>query len=273
MRVAEPIFAPWKAELALDFESIGDKTVLSGKSFDGPLVVQKPLYPEGEAICHAILVHPPAGIAGGDELCLRVKSKPRTSVLMTTPGAGKWYRSAGPRASQKLHFDVQGDLEWLPQETIVFDGALADMQCEVDLGAEGRYIGWEILCLGRTGSGEHFRKGRIALKNFVSRNGKPLWWERGAIEAGGRLMDSPAGLGGKTVCATLLAAAPGIGAAVVAACREVEDVAVTLLPGLIVARHLGDSSEIAKKRLVQLWKTLRPAVHGRAAEEPRIWRT
>ncbi len=242
MRVAEPIFAPWKAELALDFESIGDKTVLSGKSFDGPLVVQKPLYPEGEAICHAILVHPPAGIAGGDELCLRVKSKPRTSVLMTTPGAGKWYRSAGPRASQKLHFDVQGDLEWLPQETIVFDGALADMQCEVDLGAEGR---------------------RLADTDLWIKVEKDFTIYGEEVKFGG----------GKTVCATLLAAAPGIGAAVVAACREVEDVAVTLLPGLIVARHLGDSSEIAKKRLVQLWKTLRPAVHGRAAEEPRIWRT
>src|SRR5260221_1177820 len=172
-----------------------------------------------------------------------------------------------------LLVDVQGELDWLLQEKIVFAGALAELDCEVHLGPEARYIGWEILCLGRTGSGESFENGKISLKTAIRRNGTPLWWERGFIEAGGRLMHSPAGLGGKTVCATLLAAAPGIGAASVAACREVEDVAVTLLPGLIVARHLGDSSEIAKKRLVQLWKTLRPAVHGRAAEEPRIWRT
>jgi urease accessory protein len=143
----------------------------------------------------------------------------------------------------------------------------------VNLGPEARYLGWEVLCLGRTGSGESFSSGKLSLRTAIRRNGTPLWWERGSIEAGGRLMSSPAGLGGKTVCATLLAAAPRIDAAVVAACREVEDVAVTLLPGLLVARHMGDSSEIAKQRFVRLWKILRPAVHGRAAEEPRIWRT
>src|SRR5258707_7533298 len=100
---------------------------------------------------------------------------------MTTPGAGKWYRSAGPRASQKLRFDVQGDLEWLPQETIVFAGALAELECEVHLGPEARYIGWEILCLGRTCSGEGFDAGKIALKTAIRRNGQPLWSERGLV--------------------------------------------------------------------------------------------
>ena len=272
MKIAEPVVQPWTAHLCLGFESINQKTILSDRRFDGPLVVQRPLYPEGDAVCHAIVVHPPAGIAGGDELTLDVNAREGASVLLTTPGAGKWYRSAGPWARQKLRFDVPGNLEWLPQETIVFDGALADMRCEVELGAEGRYIGWEILCLGRTGSGERFDRGRIRAGTLISRNAKPLWWERGEI-GGDRLMQSPAGLGGKAVCATLLAAAPGLGAAAVRACREVEDVAITLLPGLLVARHLGDSSELAKNRFVQLWKILRPAVHGRPAEEPRIWRT
>lgn len=273
MRVAEPIFNSWHANLALDFEFKNQKTILSGKRHDGPLVVQKPLYPEGEGVCHAIIVHPPGGIAGGDELTVSIESGRETSVLLTTPGAGKWYRSAGPWARQKLGFDVQGSLEWLPQETIVFDGALSDMECEVRLGPRAKYLGWEIVCLGRTGSGERFSKGRIHLRNAISKNGKPLWRERGVIDAGGRLMSSPAGLGGRTVCATLLAAAPGLDAALVSRCREVPDVAVTLLPGLLVARHLGDSSELAKQRFVSLWKTLRPALFGRPAQEPRIWST
>jgi urease accessory protein len=273
MRVAEPIFNSWKARLDLNFDFQDGRTILSGKRFDGPLVVQKPLYPEGGAVCHAIVVHPPAGMAGGDELSLTIQTKQDSSVLLTTPGAGKWYRCAGPRASQKLTFRVEGSLEWLPQETIVFDGALAGMECEVALGAQARYIGWEILCLGRTGSGERFNSGRIGLKTLITRSERPLWWERGAIDAGGRLMQSPAGLGGRSVCATLLAAAPDIGADVVARCRDVQGVAVTLLPGVLVARHLGDSSEIAKQRFVQLWEILRPAVCGRDAQEPRIWRT
>src|SRR2546426_9221839 len=159
MRVAEPVLAPWKADLSLGFSCRNHKSLLSERRSDGPLVVQKPFYPEGDAVCHAIVVHPPAGIAGGDELTLTIQTKPNSSVLLTTPGAGKWYRSAGPRASQKLRFDVQGDLEWLPQETIVFNGALAAMDCEVNLGAEARYLGWEILCLGRTGSGARFDQG------------------------------------------------------------------------------------------------------------------
>ena len=273
MDLAEPIAASWKAHLALGFERIKQKTVLSSKRFDGPLVVQKPLYPEGEEVCHAIVVHPPAGIAGGDELVLQSSISSGGNVLMTTPGAGKWYRSAGPWASQKLRFEVEGSLEWLPQETIVFDGALARMDCEVNLGAEGRYLGWEVLCLGRTGSGEVFGRGKVFTRSSVSREQKPVFHEQGIIDAGGRLMNSPAGLDGRTVCATMVAAAPDIGRGTVAACREVEGVAVTLLPGVLVARHLGDSSEQAKRRFVDLWKILRPAILGRTAVEPRIWRT
>ena len=273
MRVAEPLFAPWKADLSLGFRYEDQRTVLAEKRFSGPLVMQKPLYPEGNAVCHAIVVHPPAGIVGGDQLSLRISATPKSAVLLTTPGAGKWYRSAGPWASQQLSFEVGGSLEWLPQETIVYDGALADIACEVNLGAEATYIGWEILCLGRAGSGERFSKGRIEVRNKISRNGKPLWRERGVIDPSGRLMHSPAGLNGNSVCATLLAAAPDISSSVLAACRKVDQVAVTLLPGLLIARHLGNSSETAKQSFIELWQILRPAIQSRAAHLPRIWRT
>lgn len=272
MHLAEPLISSWKARLALDFAFQDGKSALAGKSHDGPLVVQKPLYPEGAGICHAIVVHPPGGIAGGDELALSAAVGEGAAALLTTPGAAKWYRSAGPRAKQSLAFDVKGMLEWLPQETIVFDGALADMDCEVNLGPHARYIGWEILCLGRTGSGERFAKGRVNMTTRISRNGKPVWFERGGIDGGGCLMRSDAGLGGKTVCATLLAAAP-IDDPLLRACREAEEAAVTRLPGLLVARHLGDSSEAAKDVLSRLWAKLRPALAGRDAVKPRIWGT
>ena len=267
MRLAEPVAASWKAELSLGFERIGDRTVLARKRHDGPLVVQKALYPEGGEVCHAIVVHPPAGIAGGDELSLSVHSDQSASALLTTPGAGKWYRSAGPWASQKLAFDVSGTLEWLPQETIVYDGALADLSTEVRLAEDARYLGWEILCLGRSGSGERFSRGTIKLATAIRRQRKLIWLERGRIEGGGKLMQSEAGLGGHTVCGTLIAAAPGI------APRRAEGLAVTALPGVLVARYLGDSSEEAKQAFSRLWAALRPALLGREAHEPRIWRT
>jgi urease accessory protein len=270
MRLAEPVAQSWRAELELEFEARGARTVLAGRRHDGPLVVQKPLYPEGEGVCHAIVVHPPAGVAGGDELFLDARCGGGAHALLTTPGAGKWYRSSGPWASQRLAFDVSGALEWLPQETIVFDGARARLQTEVRLRGDARYLGWEILCLGRTGSGERFGKGEVRLETTLYRDGRLLWLERGRIEGGGALLDSPAGLQGMPVCGTLVAAGAAFD---LAACRSIEGIAVTQLPGALLARHLGDSSEQAKRLFAQLWKVLRPALFGREAQMPRIWST
>jgi urease accessory protein len=190
--------------------------------------------------------------------------------VLTTPGAGKWYRSAGPWAAQRLRFEVAGALEWLPQETIVFDGARAQLDTEIRLQGEASYLGWEILCLGRTGSGEKFTRGELRLSTRVFREGKLLWLERGRIAGGGALLDSPAGLQGHPVCATLVASGAGLD---VAACCAVEGIAITQLPGVLVARYLGASSEQAKRLFVQLWAVLRPALFGRAARAPRIWST
>ena len=270
MQLAEPVAQSWKAELRLGFERRAGRTVLAERRHDGPLVVQKALYPEGDAVCHAIVVHPPAGIAGGDELELIARAGTGAHALLTTPGAGKWYRSGGPWAQQKLRFEVAGALEWLPQETIVFDGARARLETEVRLHAQARYLGWEILCLGRTGSGETFGRGEIRLDTKLYRDGKLLWLERGRIEGGGALLDSPAGLQGLPVCGTLVASGAAFD---LAACRAIEGLAVTQLPGVLLARYLGDSSEQAKRLFAKLWTVLRPAVFGREAQPPRIWST
>src|SRR5260221_2766161 len=198
MQLAEPVVSSWKASLALGFTFDDRKTTLSRKIHDGPLVVQKPLYPEGGEVCHAIVVHPPVGIAGGDELDRGVTAGGGAAVLLTTPGAAKWYRSAGPWARQRLAFEVQGALEWLPQESIVFDGALAQAEIEVDLAAGASLIGWDIVCLGRTGSGERYARGSYLASMRVRREGRLLWQERGRIDGRGPLPRSPARVDGGT---------------------------------------------------------------------------
>lgn len=277
MQLAEPIVSSWKANLSLEFCFQDQKTVIGRKSHDGPLVVQKPLYPEGGAVCHAIVVHPPGGIAGGDELHLKVKTEKNASALLTTPGAAKWYRSAGPLARQRLRFEVAGTLEWLPQETIVFDGALADMECEVDLAADARFLGWDIVCLGRAGSGERFTRGALRFATRVRREGRPLWVERGRIEGSDGLTSAPAGLGGRHVCGIFFAAFPNPDRKLLESMRSESpldgDGGVTLLPGILLARYLGDSGEAARHYFTRLWRILRPVLAGREANEPRIWRT
>jgi len=277
MEALQRTVAGWKAELALEYRRQGEKTILANRRHDGPLVVQKPLYPEGEAVCHTIVVHPPGGIAGGDELMLSAKIAHGAAALLTTPGAAKWYRSAGPWAGQRVFFDVAGALEWLPQETIVYNGSLARMHAEIRLSRDARYLGWEVLCLGRTGSGERLASGESILSSSLRREGALVWNERGRIEGGGALLGSACGFAGRTVCGTLLASAPQIPDEVLARSRDVApesgDAAITRLPGILVARYLGDSSEAAKGFFRKLWGVLRPALIGRPAVEPRIWRT
>jgi urease accessory protein len=270
MRVAEPVAASWKASLSLAFARRGGRTVLTSRSHDGPLVVQQPLYPEGPDLCHAIVVHPPGGIAGGDELTLEVTCDRDAHALLTTPGAGKWYRSAGARAAQALAFRVSGVLEWLPRETIVFDGALAELSTRVELQPGARFIGWEILCLGRRGSGEQFARGRVRSSTRVREAERPLFIEQGELEGGGRLMRSPAGLGGRSVLGTFIATGA---AASVEARAAAPELALTEVSGLLIARYVGDSSEAALRAFIRLWTNVRPLVAGRAAVAPRIWST
>jgi urease accessory protein len=254
MQLAEPVAAPWKASLSLGFRQVEQKTILAERRSEGPLVVQKPLYPDGPERCHAIVVHPPGGIAGGDELALDVSVENDANALLTTPGAAKWYRSAGAWAKQTLRFQVAGSLEWLPRETIVFDGALADVQTQVVLSEGARYVGWEVACLGR------FTRGRLRTETRIMQGTRMLFIEKGEIEGGGRLMRSPVGLGGRSVFGTFVATS--------AKKISVEGVAVTHLPGLLIGRYLGDSSEQALRAFTRLWQLVRPG-----AVEPRIWST
>lgn len=271
--------AGWRAELRLGFQRRGARTVLVERAHRGPLVVQRPLYPEGEAVCHTILVHPPAGIAGGDRLALTLELGAHAHVLLTTPGAGKWYRSAGARGELVQHVRVAegGVCEFLPQESIVYDGALGTLATEVELEGAAVFIGAEMLCLGRTGAGERFSRGELALRTRISRDGKPVWLERGVLGGGSALLDAAVGLDGAPVSASLLVAAPGCDAGLLEAWRAIEPAAgrgaVSLLPGLLVARWLGPSCEPGRAWLARLWGAARPAVAGRALQVPRIWRT
>ena len=198
----------WHAALHLAFARTGERTVLRDNRHSGPLRVQKALYPEGEGVCQAIVLHPPSGIAGGDHLLISATVGAGAHAQLTTPGAGKWYRSGGPEASQRLELTVEegAALEWLPQETIVFDGARARMETRVRLAADSRFIGWDILCLGRAAAGERFEHGRFDLLCRVERGGAPIWLERGGFDGADPMLASPAGWAGHGVGGTLLCA-------------------------------------------------------------------
>ena len=254
---------------------------MATRRHSGPLRVQKALYPEGTACCHAIVLHPPGGIAGGDQLAIDIAVGSGASALITTPGAGKWYRSGGAEASQQVRVSLADGaaLEWLPQENIVFNGANARIAAQVDLADGARFLGLDVLCLGRRASGETFASGTLRLAADIHSGGRLLWRERGHLDGGSALLHSPAGLAGHSVCATWQAAGLDADAQLLSACRAATPAeaaaqwGITAMPGLMVGRYLGHSAEAARQWFVEVWHVLRPALLGRAAVVPRIWNT
>ncbi|MCX9157478.1 urease accessory protein UreD [Niveibacterium sp. 24ML] len=269
----------WQARLALEFERREARTVLSRREHFGPLRVQKALYPEGDALSHAILLHPPAGIAGGDTLDIDVTVGPGAQALLTTPGAGKWYRADGRRARQdiRLKLATGGSLEWLPQESMVFDHADGLATLDVQLSGDARFVGFDLWCLGRRARGERFEHGRMQTQVRISRDARPVFVERAVLQGGEARLASPTALGGATVFGSLLIAAPVIDATLLDICRTENPAegrgAVTRLPGLLVARYRGDDAEAARHWFARLWALSRPTLLGRPACPPRIWNT
>lgn len=270
----------WDASLELDFALLERRSSLVRRRHSGPLVVQKTLHPEGERVCHAILLHPPGGVAGGDRLHLRVGIEAGAHALLTTPGAGKWYKANGSDAAQTVSILVEDGalFEQLPQETIVYNAARADWRTRIELGGGAVYAGWDVTCLGRRAAGERFFEGLLRQRVQIVRDGRLLWSEHVRLRGGDALLQSVAGLRGCCMTATFLVAAGDVPPAILDACRSMPappgcHAGVTAPPGLFVARCLGDHARDARAWFEAMWAILRPWYAGIAAQRPRIWNT
>lgn len=271
------------ASLTLGFASDGSATRLTRREHLGPLLVQKPLYPEGPECCHAVIIHPPGGVVGGDELRIGAHAGKGAHALLTTPGAAKWYRSNGKLSRQRLDITVGrgGILEWLPQETILFNEADVVFDNRIALQPDARYLGCEILCFGRTASGERFNKGRIRQSLRIHSEGKPLFVEQGTLMGDSAMMNGALGLSGHTVCASLMGVGALSGSTLLGRLREScaplagegAKFGATQLKSVVLVRYLGNSSEMARRVMIAAWRVLRPALIGREATELRIWNT
>jgi urease accessory protein len=268
----------WHASLALHFHSDAPRTTVSSRHH-GPLRVQKPLYPEGSQLCHAVVLHPPGGIAGGDALQLAVRVDNGAQALITTPGATRWYKANGRSASQKITLTIDGALEWLPQEAIVFNEARIDSTIDVALSPGARMIGWDIVALGRRASGERFEQGDFRQRIGLSIDREPVWIERTRVSGGDRLLESPIGLAGRHVFGCLWVAGLEWTDDEIAAVRAelgaiAEEAPLTrLAPTLAVARTLAASTAEERATHHTHWRGLRPRVMQRPAQPPRLWST
>lgn len=283
--------AGWQARLRLGFVADADgNTRLASRRHEGPLVVQRAFYPEGPAVPHVYVLHPPGGVVGGDDLQLWVDCGAGARALLTTPAATKAYRTAGAPSVIRQSFHVAGGgwLEWLPQETILHDGTDVTLVTEVELEEGAGFVGSEILCFGLPARGETFTSGRCRQRVELWRGsrtaGAPVLIERACFDAGEPVHHAAWGLGGARVTALLVIAPAPAGqealeqarALVAAASTTGSDRAgVSVLPegSALCVRYLGSSAERARELVHRVWTALRPLTMGRPAVAPRIWAT
>lgn len=284
----------WKAQLSLSYSNRGDKTVLKHRSQQGPLAIQRPLYPEG-ATCHTYLLHPPGGVVGGDTLNIAVTVEPFAQSLITTPGATKFYRSDSKYAHQKQILSVKkgARLEWLPQENIFFPNAYSRLDTEVHLEEGAQFVGWEMHCFGRPALKEGFELGHLVGKTEIYYEGKRLLVEGINFHGGDKFMINKGLLGRSMVGALyineddpeLFELVQSLLLSIVQSQTSDEDsgfnqllnqqllLSVTQLEGLMVVRALGEWSEDILSAFTLVWQLVREHWTGNSPTAPRIWAT
>ena len=275
---------PWHARLFLDYQRHGERTVLQ-HSHDGPLRIFKSLYPEGDAVCHNVIVHPPGGLVGGDVLDIGVRVGAGAHALVSTPGATRFYASDEAFATQqvRLQLDAGARLEWLPLEALAYNQCRAENKAVFELAPGAELMGWDITALGLPEAGLPFVEGTFAQHIEVP----GVWREQGRIDATDlRLMDGPLGLAGQRCMATLFFVA---GQPIARERREqaLEVVRAVLAghalcatsgatsphPQVLVLRVLAPLVEPALELLKQARAEWRKALWEMAAVPPRVWAT
>ncbi|MGR8980136.1 MAG: urease accessory protein UreD [Gammaproteobacteria bacterium] len=264
----------WEACLEMGFAFENGKTVLTHRRHQGPLVVQRPFYP-GDGVCHAYLLHPPGGLVAGDRITIDVAVEKDAAALLTTPAAGKFYRSDGCLARQSVSLTVaeRGALEWLPQETIIFKGARMKSAMHIELESNASFIGWEMLAFGRPAAQEHFNNGEAELSWRILRSGKPFYSER--LELDAEAFEARWGLDGHAACGTLFACPATL--KTLATVRELigdrRGMGVTRIDDMLVCRGLDSRIDHLRLFYESVWSAIREDIAGRIAKPPRIWAT
>ncbi len=272
----------WLARLDLDYTLEAERSV-ARYLHQGPLRILQSLYPEGDAVCHNVLVHPPSGLVGGDTLDMHVTVGSGAHGLVTTPGATRFYRSEAGLATQQVHarLETGSRLEWLPLEAIAYNGCDGLNRAVFDLAPEAELITWDITALGLPAADLPFAQGTF--RQHLELPG--VWLERGTINATDtRLMNSPLGLAGQRCMATLVFAAGSAIAAersdrALACARELLEASELRLTAgatsphkqVIVLRVLSPVTEPAMQLLRQVWAAWRHEMWALPGSVPRLW--
>ena len=277
---AEQLPSGWHGSLQLVYGNHQGSTQLTHAQVKAPLKVQRPFYPEGQAICHSVVLHTAGGIVGGDRLSQNIHLKANAHALITNAAASKVYRSNGQQARQTIEIQVDADacLEWLPQETIVFNGAVYRQDLRVELAQNASWLGWEIARFGRSARGEKFLEGEWRSHTEVWQQGRPLWIDRQWLPGKEEIFNSPHGLAGKPVVASLAWVGQAVSPEIIEKARILwnsqnrqGEAGVTQLISGILCRYRGSSTAEVRNWFTDIWHLLRLSFLGRPSCLPRVW--
>jgi urease accessory protein len=274
----------WHASLKLDYACELGRTV-ARHEHDGPLRILQSLYPEGDAICHNVLVHPPGGLVGGDTLDIQVTASGDAHGLITTPGATRFYKSEGELALQRTRIQLNDEarLEWLPMEALCYSGCRAENHLTLSLAPDAELIGWDVTALGLPHAQLPYERG-----SFLQHIEVPgIWLERGRIDAADvRLIKGPVGLAGHSCMASIfMVSGRKLGRArrqhaLDIARALIEPHALFATAGatspneqVLVVRVLSPVVEPAMLLLKAIWAGWRAHLWNKSAANPRIWAT
>lgn len=272
---------PWHAHLSLTYTTQGPKTVLQ-HHHDGPLRIFKSLYPEGDAVCHNVIVHPPGGLVGGDVLDIAVQVERGAHGFISTPGATRFYAADGLPATQRVDITLAegARLEWLPLEAIAYPGCEAVNHWRASLAPGAELMAWDVTALGLPTAGQPFDTGRLHQRLEIP----GLWLEQARIAATDtRLLQSPLGLDNQRCMGTLVLACGSPiersrREALLDAVRAVETVEGVRIattspnPQMLVLRALAPLVEPLMAGLQRAWAVWRSLAWNLPAQPPRIWR-
>ena len=194
---------PWHARLQLDYTAEHSARTVARYEHNGPLRILQSLYPEGDAICHNVLVHPPGGLVGGDTLDITTTVGPGAHGLVTTPGATRFYRSTGPLALQRSHLTLAegARLEWLPLEALCYSACHAENHLTLNLAPGAECIAWDVTALGLPLAAQPYEAGTF--EQHIEWPGRFL--ERGVVSAhDDLLLNGDLGLAGHRCLASLI---------------------------------------------------------------------
>ncbi|MFN7740749.1 MAG: urease accessory protein UreD [Cyanobacteriota bacterium] len=284
----------WHGTAELRFSCADDGRTQHQGGTTAPLRVQRP-FGRADGRCELPLLHTAGGLVGGDRLNITAQLDPGSRVLLTSVAAQKVYGSigrsrlspAGAWARQELSFKVGAgaDLEWLPQDLVLYANGLYEQRTRVWLASGASWLGAEVVRLGRTAAAETLGEGRWRSLLEIERedpNGEGGHWELvDRLELGGEGLLQGHGMAAEPVFGSLVWAAPRPLAAaplarLLAACRADRgdlpgELACGALEQGLVARYRGPSSQAARTWFTRLWARIRAANRLAPPERPRVW--